>query len=150
MAHWLLQTNSKDERVTPGTAAWPIRRHRERVEPGDGVVVWRSGRGGGVVAAGVVSGKAGDHTAIDVTLDRVFPVIGRETLKADERFAGAQVLRAPGGGNPLPVDQPAWEAIEERIPPQGPVAATVRGAAAAVAAGATAVREALRTAVKRN
>ncbi|WP_306216289.1 EVE domain-containing protein [Actinoplanes sp. RD1] len=147
MAHWLLQT--KDQPTGPGPSSWPIRRHRAEIAPGDGVVVWRSGRGGGAVATGVVSGKADDHTAIEVTLEHVFPVISRETLKADARFAGTRVLRAPGGGNPFPIDQPAWEAVEERIPPQGPVAATVRGAAAAVAAGATAVREALKTVVQR-
>jgi hypothetical protein len=149
MAHWLLQTKADDERIGPAPAAWAIRRHRAEIAAGDEVVVWQSGRGGGTVATGVVSGRADDGATVEVTLDRIFPVIARETLKGDARFAGTQVLRAPGGGNPFPLEQSAWEAVEERIPPQGPVAATVRGAAAAVAAGATAVREALRTAVRR-
>jgi hypothetical protein len=81
----------------------------------------------------------------------LFPdrLIRRDALAADPRFAGALILRRPGGRNPFPLEDAAWAAVLDRVPPAGPhlVADTVRGAAAVVVAGAAAVREAFRSAI---
>ncbi|MFI5934435.1 EVE domain-containing protein [Actinoplanes sp. NPDC051494] len=171
MAHWLLQVNPKkwplDDFLAAGghTDAWPIRRHRDAITAGDQVALWTSGGDGGVVAVGVITGVprrgaaddrfwpggVDDRWLLPVRFDQTFPgtTIARATLSEDPRFATTLVLRMSGGGNPFPVTPAEWEAVEERVPPHGPVAATVRGAAAVVVAGATAVREAFRTAVTR-
>jgi hypothetical protein len=173
VAHWLLQHNPAKAGVCgllrPGhtRGAWSIRRYRERIAAGDDVAVWVSGRRGGVVALGsVVDGphaEPGGGT-VEVDLPRLFvdDPIGRDELRADERFADALVLRMPGGANPFPLTPPQWQAILDRAPaasrPDAPesigapqagqhqlVARTVLTAAAPAAAGATAIREAVRS-----
>lgn len=174
MAHWILQANPAHWRVRDlfaggrkGTV-WPVRRYRDAVAAGDDVALWVCGPGGGVVAVGRVIGEpfqgrpdkrlwTGDPARTTVLpvefgtefLDRP---IGREMLRADDRFAGSLILRMAGGGNPFPVTGPQWAAIAERVPGAGEhavVATFVRGAAATTAGAVTAVREALRAAVQR-
>jgi predicted RNA-binding protein with PUA-like domain len=190
MAHWLLQCNPAHWRIRDffghrrTSIAWTVRRHRDRMAPGDDVAIWLSGKAGGVVAVGRVTGKpyygtaapadekywTSDHerqkerwhVPVEFTRDFLDAPITRETLRADERFAGSLILRMPGGPNPFPVAPAEWPAIADRVPPRpggSPwrnetghpqmVATTVRTAAAVVAAGATAVREALRAVVSR-
>jgi predicted RNA-binding protein with PUA-like domain len=177
MAHWLLQCNESHWRIrdffTDGRTGtvWTIRRHRDQIAAGDDVGVWLSGKQGGVVAIGRVTGEPCHGTAteaderywtgthdhaterwlVPVEFSRHFldAPIRRDTLTADHRFAKSLILRVPRGANPFPVAADEWAAITDRVPPAGPhmIAATVRGAAAVVAAGATAVREAFRSAV---
>ncbi|MCO8271242.1 EVE domain-containing protein [Actinoplanes sp. TRM 88003] len=145
MAYWLLQHNPA--RGECGSGDWTVRRYRELITAGDGVALWHSGRGGGAVAVGTITEAAHDGV-ITVEFARMFTgrPIPRDTLKADERFRDALVLRMPGGGNPFPLTPAQWQAIEERVPPENQlVAATVRGAAALAVAGATALREAVRS-----
>jgi hypothetical protein len=172
MAYWLMQGSESHRRIrdffTDGHtgAPWPIRQHWKRMSPSDGVALWLSGPGGGVVAVGHVAaepffGRADDPYRIDRpdTEEWLVPVefahhfvdhpIGRDALGADPRFAGARILRTPGGRNPAPLEDDEWAAVLERVPPPGPhpVATAVRGAAVVVAVGATAVREAFRSVV---
>lgn len=164
MAHWILQGNPNrwniDALLAAARPVWPVRRYRDVIAGGDAVAVWLSGRDGGVVAVGRVTGPpfegdppdgvdGGPQWLLPFELDTVFRnhPIRRDALKADERFAGVPILTRAGGGNPFPVDAGAWPAIAERVPPHGPVATTVRTAAAVAAAGATALREAFRTVV---
>jgi hypothetical protein len=171
MAHWLLQGNPAHWRIHDFFAAgharttWPIRRHRETIAAGDDVVLWLTGNRGGVVALGVVTGAASlgpaspydlrhaDGWAVPVSFHRHFldQPVGRATLKADDRFAGSQILRAPGGGDPFPLTPAAWEAVVEHAPLSSDgsqiVAKTVQAGAAVAAAAAIAVREAFRSVV---
>lgn len=138
---WLLQYNPAHGQ--PGEH-WPIRRYRDRIAVGDEVALWASGPGGGVTGLGQVIGKS--DTTVEVGNVRGFPVIRRESLKDDARFATALILRMPGGGNPFAVEPAQWAAITERVPPElHLVGKTVLGAAALAAAGATAIREAVRS-----
>jgi hypothetical protein len=142
MAHWLLQHNPAHER--PGTH-WPIRRYRNRIAAVDDVALWASGPDGGVVGLAQVAGQPHEGT-IELEAVRTFPVIARDTLKADPRFAGALILRMAGGGNPFPLEPAQWQAIAERTPAElHLVGKTVLTAAALAAAGATAIREAVRS-----
>ena len=179
MAHWILQANPSHWRIhdffadgRTGTT-WTVRRHRDRIGPGADVAIWLSGRGGGVVAFGRITGaprfgvaegdderywtgaaeRDSDHWFVPVLFTRHFldQPIPRDVLRDDPRFADAAILRAPSGGNPFPLDPAGWAAVVERVPHRPTehrlVATTVRTAAAVVAAGATAVREAIRAAV---
>ena len=188
MAHWLVQCNPGHWRIRDFFAdgrtstVWTVRRHRDRIAAGDDVAIWLSGKAGGVVAVGRVTGEpyygaaapadekywTGGHgrererwlMPVEFTRHFLDEPITRETLKADERFAGSLIVRMPRGSNPFPVEPGEWAAVADRVPrppavvpwrdddgnPQM-VAATVRTAAAVVAAGATAVREALRSVV---
>jgi predicted RNA-binding protein with PUA-like domain len=175
MAYWLLQCNESHWRIRDFFAdghtgtVWTIRQHWKRMSAGDGVAIWLSGDGGGVVAVGhvvqepyfgtadtryAVSGHDpdGDQWLVPVRFSRHFlnHPIRREVLEADSRFARALILRMPGGRNPSPLEADEWAAISDRVPSPGPdvVATAVRGAAAVVAAGAIAVREAFRSAVR--
>ena len=122
MAHWLLQHNPARGVCGAATGGdWVIRRYRDRVAVGDDVALWMSGRGGGVVAVGTVvdEPRPGPHgTVIGVALPRSFPdsPISRDTLRADQRFQDAMVIRMPAGGNPFPLTDQEWHAIAERVP----------------------------------
>ncbi|MBL7258417.1 EVE domain-containing protein [Paractinoplanes lichenicola] len=145
MAHWLLQHNPA--RGACGSGDWTVRRYRELITAGDDVALWHSGPGGGVAAVGTIVDAPHD-SVIGVHFTREFASrpIPRETLKNDQRFSDALILRMAGGSNPFPLTPAQWQAIVERIPPEHQfVAATVRGAAALAAAGATALREAVRS-----
>ncbi len=146
MAHWLLQCNPahwriRDFFVTDGRTrtSWTVRRHRDRIAPGDDVAIWLSGKPGGVVAVGRVTGEpfhgtaaaadeeywTGDHgreterwhVPVEFTRHFLDEPITRETLRADERFAGSLIIRVPRGSNPFPVEPAEWPAIAERVPP---------------------------------
>jgi len=173
MGYWLLHTSEAHWRIrdffTDGRTGtvWTIRQHWKRVAPGDGVAVWLTGKDGGVVARGRVTGEpyfgADDaeywieehgerwRVPVDLTEHFVDRPIRRDVLAADPRFANALILRLAGGRNPFPLEPDEWTAITDRVPPPGPqvVATAVRGAAVAVAVGATAVREAMRSVVHR-
>jgi hypothetical protein len=137
---WLLQYNP----VHSLGDNWPVRRYRDRIAAGDEVALWASGRDGGVTGLGVVAART--NSTIEISDVRTFPVISRRLLKADPRFAGALILRMPGGGNPFPLDPDEWQAITDHVPPElHLVGKTVLGAAALAAAGATAIREAVKS-----
>jgi hypothetical protein len=139
---WLLQFNPAHEQ--PGER-WPVRRYRDRIQAGDEVALWASGPDGGVV--GLAQVGSGSRTVVEIENVRLFPVVRREVLRADPRFARALILRMPGGGNPFPLEPDQWRAITERVPAElHLVGKTVLGAAALAAAGATAIREAVRSA----
>ena len=177
MAYWLLQGNPAHWRIrdffTDGhtSTVWTIRRFKDMIAPGDEVALWLSGKQGGVVAVGAVTGPPRFGTVgaedekywtdahdperelwtVPVAFSRHFldHPVPRATMKADERFAGGAIIRAPFAANPFPVEAEAWDAITERLPvvPEGSqmVAKTVLAGAAVAAAAATAVREALRS-----
>jgi predicted RNA-binding protein with PUA-like domain len=181
MAHWILQCNPSAWRIRDffdagrTSTTWVIRRHWKKMSPGDDVAIWMSGRPGGVVAVGRVSGEpefgpapskeeqfwtsgrtgAGERWTVPVEFTRHFlgAPIRREVLKGDDRFADALILRMPGGANPFPAEDAEWQAIADRVPggvpgpPHTLVANTVRTAAVVVATGATAIKEAVRSAL---
>jgi hypothetical protein len=101
--------------------------------------------------AGDAPGGPAHGMGIEIENVRTFPVIRRELLKEDPRFAKALILRMPGGGNPFPLDADQWQAIVDRVPAElHLVGKTVLGAAALAAAGATAIREAVRSVTRVN
>ncbi|WP_250002612.1 EVE domain-containing protein [Actinoplanes sp. M2I2] len=127
MAHWLLQHNPA--RGTCGSGEWTVRRYRELITAGDDVGLWLSGRGGGVAAVGTIT-EAPHDRLITVDFMRTFTdrLIGRDELRADDRFRDALVLRMPAGSNPFPLTAAQWQAVLERVPPGGePVAADAPG-----------------------
>lgn len=139
---WLLRYNPAREQ--PGDQ-WAIRRYRDRVRAGDEVALWATGRGGGVSGLAEVR-SSGGSSVVEIENLRTFPVIRREVLREDERFAGALILRMPGGGNPFPLSPAEWQAILDRVPAElHLIGKTVLGAAALAVAGATALREAVKS-----
>ncbi|MGK5681906.1 EVE domain-containing protein [Actinoplanes sp. URMC 104] len=109
MAHWLLQHNPA--RGACGSGDWTVRRYQDRIEAGDDVVLWHSGRDGGVVAVGTVT--EGPHDGVITVVLHGTPPVARDTLRADERFRDAPILRMPAGSNPFPLTAPQWQAIAE-------------------------------------
>jgi hypothetical protein len=135
VAYWILQANPKMYRVfnalidAPALRTWTIAHHKNDIQPGDEFALWVSGRAGGVYAFGVVTSPAavrpGDSTywveldeykhrkwrigiRIEDVLDSPIP---RRELSSDLKFAGALILRMPGGGNPFPLSKGEWQAI---------------------------------------
>jgi hypothetical protein len=137
MTHWLLQCNH--DRYDTNNLDWLTRWSffkkglAAKLHPGDQVVIWLSGKAAGVYAtAEVAEGEpyedqtdTGFKRAEDI--GRLFwsvhlldgqplgrPVL-KPTLKADPRFAHAQILRNPRQANPFRVSDEEWEAISSRI-----------------------------------
>ena len=93
---------------------WTVRQYRGRVEDGDGVYIWKSGAGGGVVARGRVASAVSeslpdpaedsyyrDREAFSKSEPRVRiaieqlvdPPIGREAAQGDPILGGLSILR---------------------------------------------------------
>jgi predicted RNA-binding protein with PUA-like domain len=137
MTHWLLQCNP--DRYDIDNPDWLTRWSfaqqglAAKLHPGDQVVIWLSGKAAGVYAtAKVAEGEpyedqtdTGFKHAEDIgrrfwsvhlqdgrPLDR--PVL-KSTLRADPRFAHAQILKIPRKANPFPVSDKEWDAMSSRI-----------------------------------
>lgn len=138
MRTWLFQGNPTRWPVLEVLASgkpirsWNVVRHLDLIHPGDRAVLWVSGRAAGVYAVGSVTGAPEpgvtdeswtDPSRRGVPRHRV-PLelwtlphpVPRTELKADPRFAAAQIIRAPRGGNPFPVLEAQWPAIADRLP----------------------------------
>lgn len=139
MTHWLLQCNPDryDTDHPDWLAYWGMAREdlAAKLHPGDQVVIWKIGKTAGVYAtAKVAEGEpyeteiepdAGFKHAEDIG-KRVWRVdlengrrlnrpVLKSTLKADPRFADAQILKIPKAANPFPVSDEEWDAICSRI-----------------------------------
>lgn len=142
MRTWLFQGNPTRWPVLEALAAgepirsWNVLRHLDLVDPGDRALLWVSGPSAGLYAVGRVTGPPEPAVTDDswtdpfrrgvprhrVALDlRTLPhPVPRTELRADPRFAGSQIIRAPRGGNPFPVTDSEWAALAERLPELGP------------------------------
>jgi predicted RNA-binding protein with PUA-like domain len=140
MTYWILQANPARYRVAEALAdassirTWTVARYRRAIVPGDRFALWVSGARGGVYALGSVTAGAyfipGDDRywvnpaeaerpawRVGIRIEEVLPTpILRAELAEDPAFAGASIIRMPGGGNPFPVTEPQWQAIESRRP----------------------------------
>ncbi|GAB7051551.1 EVE domain-containing protein [Catenuloplanes indicus] len=120
MAHWLVQANvaAWRERADREVREWCVKRYRDRVTPGDDVVLWLTG-GVGVVAVGRVTGvpyRWGDgswHAPVEFSRRFFDAPVSRAELKGDPDFAGSAILRMPGAANPFPVTDREWQAIRK-------------------------------------
>lgn len=118
MARWLLQHNpARGACAGADGGDWVIRRYHERVTVGDDVALWLSGRDGGVIAIGAITGIP-RRGVIGVSVTRSFPAepIPRAVLAADPRFRDALIIRMPAGGNPFPLTDAQWHAITDHAP----------------------------------
>lgn len=112
--------------------SWSCYRYKELVKPGHKAVLWMAGPPAtrGVYALGVITSEPYEHTSeaefwtdpadrhrrmwsVDITFDRLFlkdPILARD-LRADPRFAGASIIRAPRHANPHRLTRGQWQAI---------------------------------------
>ena len=60
-------------------------------------------------------------------------------LVADPRFAGAAIIRMPGGGNPFPLTEAQWQALQSHLPT--PAAGTSSASVTRVGSGRAAGRQ---------
>jgi hypothetical protein len=99
----------------------------ELMTPGDRCFVWVTGPRGawwtpGIWAAGTVTARpepAGERGRLRVGLDvrGVHPPLARSELRADTRFAMAEVLRVPRMGNPLVLTPGEVAALDDHLRP---------------------------------
>src|SRR6266567_4469294 len=140
VAHWILTANPGTYRIfealREGYAItyWRIAQLEHEIAPGDDVALWVSNRDGnvrGVYALGVVTrpadyGLTGPdpywvnpaeannpmlHVGIRIDENLIDHPIFKTELASDRRFAGALVLRMPGGKNPFTVTDEQWQAV---------------------------------------
>lgn len=136
---WLIQGNPKRypvfDALADGISGWSITRSRDKVRVGDRIAFWVSGSEAGVYAVGEVTEEPSEGVADEQWLDQqdrgrplVFVGVHLEPLNApllkadlasDERFVDAAILRQPRAGNPFPLSDEEWAAIQERIQPPG-------------------------------
>jgi predicted RNA-binding protein with PUA-like domain len=142
MAHWLLQCNPDryDTDHPAWLTGWSFAQQglAAKLNPGDQVVIWLSGKGLSNQGAGVyATAKVADGEPYETETDTGFkqaedvgrpvwcvdlldgrrldrPVL-KSTLKADQRFADAMILKIPGKANPFPVTDEEWDAISSRF-----------------------------------
>lgn len=131
MTSWLLQSNPRtlaaddfDRRPRQVTSRCVVR-YRDEIAPGDGCVLWVSGRAAGVYGLGTVLTPA---VAVDdqdsappgrrrfALRLRVDAALGerpvpRAVLAADPRFASAAILGQPFAANPFRLTPLEWEAV---------------------------------------
>jgi predicted RNA-binding protein with PUA-like domain len=145
MAYWILQANPARYRVAEALAeassirTWTVARYRRGIVPGDWFALWVTGARGGVYALGSVTAGAdfipGDDRFwvnpaeaerpawwVGISIEEVLPnPILRADLAENPAFAGASIIRMPGGGNPFPVTEAQWQVIESRRPGATPL-----------------------------
>ena len=136
---WLVQVNPDKFDVVASIAkegllpdTWSVGRYLDRIQPGDVVVFWVSGRDAGVYAIGEVCSVPFDGTVnpehaidpnpgwrhfieIDLYLDLFDGPVLRSDLMTDPRFAGQSIIRVPRAANPHGLDRDALEAILDRL-----------------------------------
>jgi EVE domain-containing protein len=140
MAYWILKANPARYRVAEALAeassirTWTVARYRRAIVPGDRFALLVTGARGGLYALGSVTAAADfipgdDHFWVNpaeaqrpawrvgISIGEVLltPIL-RADLAEDPAFARASIIRMPGGGNPFPVTEPQWQAIESRRP----------------------------------
>jgi hypothetical protein len=129
MARWILQCNPKRYRLLEAlrdgfdVQSWTVARSRRVIAPGDEFAMWISGPGGGVCALGEITSAAGQYLEepdpywvdptesddvawqVGIRLEPLAELIPRSVLTADPDFAGAAIMRMPGGATPslLPI-----------------------------------------------
>ncbi len=124
MACWVLKAASDVPELTGAPAGAPVHLHRcvhptyrlGLVQPGQGVLLWRSGRRAGVRAVGEVL-SAPVEGAVAVRLHPLARPVARADLLVDTRFRAAEVVRVPVGANPSYLTGAALAAVLERLAP---------------------------------
>lgn len=134
--NWLFQGNPKvypildDLRIGEPIEEWSVTHSLNKLQPGDRAALWVSGPNAGVYALGTVVGVPEEGLSSDgwinpddrgrlrwfcpLELDDVFyetPIL-KDSLKSDSRFSNASILRHPQSGNPFPLTDFEWAAIE--------------------------------------
>lgn len=136
MRYWLFQANPEKYDITTAlknmkTIPWALRQHSGDVLPGDRALIWASGREGGVLATGTISGEPSLQGASDdedgfvldpclkapslcapIRIDQALnPIITRDEARSHPVLKELQVLRAPRM-TVYEVTQQQWRAVE--------------------------------------
>jgi MoxR-like ATPase len=146
---WLFQANPKQwdliehlPAMPPGHVEdWTVTRHREDMNPGDGVVMWQGGAGAGICALGRLRGRpelratpdfrpasAGEQEyRVDLVVERhVLPPVTRSQTQSDPVLSGLEVLRRPWGGTNLAVTKEQWQVIRGLLPVEASTRSSLR------------------------
>ena len=136
---WLFQANPRQwdlleqlPQMPPGHVTdWTVTRHRNDMNPGDGVVLWIGGQAAGIYALGRLIGtpelgptpdfrreSVGEQEyRVDYLVERhVLPPITRDEAQQHPVLAGLEVLHRPWGGTNLSLTREQWRAIRELAP----------------------------------
>ena len=162
MARWVLRCDPTRWRIYDFVAAghpltsWALTRADEPPRPGDEFALWVTGRPGGVVALGRVTGPVADDGAGDdrywtdpgergryclpIHVTRLFldDPLPRDALAADPDFAAAaEVLHSPPVGDPYPLTGAEWAALQRHLAPAAGLLRGLIGTDLTTAAGRT-------------
>lgn len=135
MTAWMLQFADRHLREAgPGDVwtwlqenpEWPIKRHASAMAADDPVVLWASGKNGGVRAIGrltaVTQGGRGAGTCrvawTHDLLDVEHPV-GREQFRSIPALADAPIVRQPFGANPFMLTDAQWSELARLLEVDG-------------------------------
>ena len=136
---WLFQANPKQwdllahlPEMPPGHLEdWTVTRHRQDMQPGDGVVLWQGGASAAILALGRLHGvpelrekpafrpdtPGEQEYRVELRIERhVQPAITKLQVQADPKLASLEVLHRPWGGTNLQVTTEQWRAIRRLLP----------------------------------
>jgi hypothetical protein len=136
---WILQANPAQYDIDAALGEldriwWRIPQYPSEVAPGDITVLWRSGADAGIVGIGRVvtepqlrgddplesafgtSDEGFGETTRALVVVRAVPFVGKDQLRSIPEMSEHQILVAPMG-TVFPVDEPAWEALRQHLPP---------------------------------
>jgi EVE domain-containing protein len=112
-------------------ADWSVSRYKDRIQPGDQLVLWQGGTEAGIYATGEITGRPFQRTDVgewkikrdgaDATPDMgvsyqltriLHPYIPKAKLQQDPILKNLMILRAPTGTN-FAVTEQEWNAIQD-------------------------------------
>lgn len=109
---------------------WKVTRFKSEIAPGDRFILWRSGKGGGAMAYGRITGnlryvtqadgywlkEPGPADYVPLVVDEwVDPVIPRDELKKDPRVSSTSRIQQPWAGLPHRLTDDTWTAVMEAV-----------------------------------
>lgn len=137
--YWLFQANPEQWSLVkhlpgmpPGSDDdWVVTRYRQKMRPGDGVVLWQSGEQAGVYALARLTATprlapkqdfrpdsaAEEEYLVDLRIyQHVLPPLTRADVRAHPVLSNLDVIRRPFGGTNLPVTREQWRSALSAVP----------------------------------